>query len=223
LFIAESCKKGNKNMTNTKANEAARNLIKTAQETSKALADTAISTQERNLAFAQSVLENGIEVLKSHAESTRTLMQELVEQARKQQVGPESLQALVDSAVAAQERNTKLAQSILENGIAVLKSQVGVTHSLLQELGQQSQKQQDAFQTLAQESMEAYKDFLFAPLTFWQKALDATEAATLEGLENFQKATLQGMETIQKTAREAAPTTEKIARPTQSAARKTSE
>jgi hypothetical protein len=223
LFIAESCKKGNKNMTNTKANEAARNLIKTAQETSKALADTAISTQERNLAFAQSVLENGIEVLKSHAESTRTLMQELVEQARKQQVGPESLQALVDSAVAAQERNTKLAQSILENGIAVLKSQVGVTHSLLQELGQQSQKQQDAFQTLAQESMEAYKDFLFAPLTFWQKALDATEAATLEGLENFQKATLQGMETIQKTAREAAPTTEKTARPTQSAARKTSE
>jgi hypothetical protein len=223
LFIAESCKKGNKIMTNTKANEAARNLIKTAQETSKALADTAISTQERNLAFAQSVLENGIEVLKSHAESTRTLMQELVEQARKQQVGPESLQALVDSAVAAQERNTKLAQSILENGIAVLKSQVGVTHSLLQELGQQSQKQQDAFQTLAQESMEAYKDFLFAPLTFWQKALDATEAATLEGLENFQKATLQGMETIQKTAREAAPMTEKAARHTQSAARKTSE
>ena len=210
-------------MTNTKANEAARNLIKTAQETSKALADTAISTQERNLAFAQSVLENGIEVLKSHAESTRTLMQELVEQARKQQVGPESLQALVDSAVAAQERNTKLAQSILENGIAVLKSQVGVTHSLLQELGQQSQKQQDAFQTLAQESMEAYKDFLFAPLTFWQKALDATEAATLEGLENFQKTTLQGMETIQKTAREAAPTTEKTARSTQSAGRKTSE
>ncbi len=209
-------------MTNTKANEAARNLIKTAQETSKALADTAISTQERNLAFAQSVLENGIEVLKSHAESSRTLMQELVEQARKQQVGPESLQALVDSAVAAQERNTKLAQSILENGIEVLKSQIGVTHSLLQELGQQSQKQQDAFQTLAQESMEAYKDFLFAPLTFWQKALDATEAATLEGLENFQKATLQGMETIQKTAREAAPT-EKTARHTQSAARKTSE
>lgn len=209
-------------MTNTKANEAARNLIKTAQETSKALADTAISTQERNLLFAQSVLENGIEVLKSHAESSRTLMQELVEQARKQQVGPESLQALVDSAVAAQERNTKLAQSILENGIEVLKSQIGVTHSLLQELGQQSQKQQDAFQTLAQESMEAYKDFLFAPLTFWQKALDATEAATLEGLENFQKATLQGMETIQKTAREAAPT-EKTARHTQSAARKTSE
>src|SRR5205823_3442321 len=89
-------KKGNKNMTDTQANEAARNLMKSVQETNKAIADTAITTQERNLAFAQSVLENGIEVLKSHAESTRTLMQELVEQARRQKVGPESLQVLVD-------------------------------------------------------------------------------------------------------------------------------
>ena len=70
-------------MPDSKANEAARNLIKSVQETNKAIADTTITTQERNLAFAQSVLENGIEVLKSHAESTRTLMQELVEQARK--------------------------------------------------------------------------------------------------------------------------------------------
>src|SRR5207248_2024346 len=137
-------------MTDTKANETTRDLIKSVQETNKAIADTAVATQERNLAFAQSVLENGIEVLKSHAESTRTLMQELVEQARKQQVGPETLQALMDSAIAAQERNTRLAQSILENGIEVLKSQVNVTHSLIQELGQQFQKQQDAFQALAQ-------------------------------------------------------------------------
>src|SRR5947209_1459678 len=122
-------------MSDTKANEAARNLIKSVQETNKAIADTTITTQERNLAFAQNVLENGIEVLKSHAESTRTLMQELVEQARKQRLGPEGLQALVDSAIAAQERNTRLAQSILENGIEVLKSQVSVTHSLMQELG----------------------------------------------------------------------------------------
>src|SRR5215813_5286365 len=171
-------------MTDTKANEAARKLMSSVQETSKAIADTAVATQERNLAFTQSVLENSIEVLKSHAESTRSLMEELVEQARKQQVGPEGLQAVVDSAVAAQERNTKLAQSILENGIEVLKSQVGVTHSLVHELGQQYQKQQEAFQALAQESLEAYKDFLFAPVTFFQKAMDAAEVATREGMKN---------------------------------------
>ena len=141
-------------MTDTKATEATKKLIGSVQETSKALADTVVAAQEHNLAFAQSVLENSIEMLRSHAESSRTLIQELVEQAKQQQVGPEGLQAVVDSAITAQERNTKLAQGILENGIEVLKSQVDVTHSLLQELGQQYQKQQDAFQALAQESYQ---------------------------------------------------------------------
>jgi hypothetical protein len=199
-------------MTDTKASEATRKLMNSVQETSKAIADTTVAAQERNLAFAQSVLENSIEVLKSHAESTRTLMQELVEQAKKQQVGPEGLQAVVDSAIAAQERNTKLAQGIIENGIEVLKSQVGVTQSLMQELGQQYQKQQDAFQALAQESMEAYRDFLFAPLTFFQKAMNAAEVATREGMKNFQQMTQQGVEQFQKTTRQAASSTEKATR-----------
>lgn len=196
-------------MNSNRTNESAKNLVKIAQESSKALTDTAITTQERNLAFAQNVLENGIEVLKSHAESTRTLMQEMVEQARKQQVGPEGLQILMDGAVAAQERNTKFAQSVFENGIELLKSQIDVTHSLLLELEQQSQKGQATFQALAQESMDAYKDFLFAPLTFWQKALDTAESVTLEGLKNFQHATQQGMETMQKTTKQAVSLMEK--------------
>ncbi len=199
-------------MTDTKASEATKKLIGSVQETSKAIADTVVASQERNLAFAQSVLENSIEVLRSHAESSRTLIQELVEQAKKQQVGPEGLQAVVDSAIAAQERNAKLAQGILENGIEVLKSQVGVTQTLIQELGQQYQKQQEAFQALSQQSMEAYRDFLFAPLTFFQKAVDAAEVATREGMKNFQQMSQQGMEQFQKATRQAASATEKTAR-----------
>jgi hypothetical protein len=190
-------------MNADRTNEAAKTLAQLAQEGSKALTDTAITAQERNLAFAQSVLENGIEVLKSHAESTRTMMQELVEQARRQQVGPEGLQVLMDNAVAAQERNTKFAQSVFENGIELVKSQIDLTHSLLQEMEQQAQKRQATFQTLAQESMEAYKEFLFAPFAFWQKALDTAGSVTQEGLRNFQSATLQGMETMQKTTQQA--------------------
>ena len=199
-------------MTDTKASEATKKLISSVQETSKAIADTVVASQERNLAFAQSVLENSIEVLRSHAESSRTLIQELVEQTKKQQVGPEGLQSVVDSALAAQERNTKLAQGILEDGIDVLKSQVDVTHSFMQELGQQYQKQQEAFQALAQESMETYRDFLFAPLTFFQKAVDAAEVATREGMKNFQQMSQQGMEQFQKATRQAASATEKTAR-----------
>jgi len=198
-------------MTDTKANEATKKLIGSVQETSKALADTVVAAQEHNLAFAQSVLENSIEVLRSHAQSSRTLIRELVEQAKQQQVGPEGLQAVVDSTLAAQERNTKLAQGIIENGIEVLKSQVGVTQTLIQELGQQYQKQQEAFQVLAQESMEAYREFLFAPLTFFQKAMDAAEATTQEGMKNFQQMSQQGMEQFQKTTRQVASATEKAA------------
>jgi predicted nucleic acid-binding protein len=188
-------------MSDTKAYDATKNLVKSVQDTNKAVAETLVTSQERNLAFAQSVLENSIEVLKSHAESARSLMHELVDRAREQQIGPESLQAIVDSALATQERNTRLAQSVLENGVEVLKSQSNLTHSLIQEMAQQFQKQQEAFQTLAQESMEAYRDFLFAPLTFWQKAMSTTEAATMEGLKNFQKAVEEGLENFQKASK----------------------
>src|SRR5260370_25603133 len=98
-------------MADKHLNEATRILINSVQETNKAIAETAVSAQEKNLAFAQSVLENGIEVLKWNAESTRTLMQAFVEQARKQRVGPEGFQALGESTIEAQALNTKFAQS----------------------------------------------------------------------------------------------------------------
>jgi hypothetical protein len=195
-------------MTDTKASNATRNLIKSIQETNKAIADAAVVTQKHNLAFAQGILENSIKVLNSNAESTRAVLQDLIEQTRKQQAGPESFQALVDSAVATQERNIKLAQSVLEDGVEMLKDQVGVTHSLLQELEQQFQQQQKAFQTLTQESVEAYRDIIFAPLTFWQKALGAAEDASREGLKTWQKAATQGSEMFQETTRRAASMTE---------------
>ncbi len=196
-------------MDNNKTNETTKNLVKIIQESSNSLTDAAITTQEHNLTFAQGVFENGIEVLKGHAESTRTLIQEVIEQARKRQIGPESLQVLMNTTVDAQERNTKFAQNVLEGGVELLKSQINVTHSLLQDLEQQSQKRQSAIQSLAQDSMEAYKDFLSAPLTFWQKTLDTAESVTLEGLKNFQNATQQGVETMQKTTQQAASRMEK--------------
>lgn len=199
-------------MTDTKANEATRNLIKSVQDTNKAIADSTVSSQERTLAFARSVLESGIEVLRSHAESVRTMMQELVDQAKKQKLGSEGLQTLVDDTIAAQERNVRLAQSILENGAGVLKDQADATRDLMQELSQQFQKQQEAFLTMAQESIEAYRSFVLAPLNFWRKALSSVESATMDGLKNFQKVTEQGLEDMQKATRQAIATSEKAVR-----------
>ena len=199
-------------MADSKMNETTRELIDSLRETSKTIADSAIAAQEHNVAFAQNILENGVEVLKSHAESTRSLMQELSEQARKQPNWQEGFQAVVDSTVAAQERNTRFAQSVFENGIEVLKSQVGLTRGLMQELEQQAHKQQDAFQALARESWDAYLGFMRAPFSYYQRAFDTAQTTMREGVEDFKKAADQGVENLQKETRSTEKATQKASR-----------
>src|SRR6266516_3036286 len=79
-------------MADNKVNEAAGNLTESLRETNQAIVESTVEAQKRNLAFAQNTFENGIELLKSHADSTRNLISELAEQSQKQQ---ESFQALV--------------------------------------------------------------------------------------------------------------------------------
>ncbi len=72
-------------MAKNKVNEATWNLTTSLRETNEAIADSAVAAQERNVRFAQSTFENGIELLKSHAEGTRNLVQTVVEQSEQQQ------------------------------------------------------------------------------------------------------------------------------------------
>ena len=50
----------------------------------QSVTESMVAAQERNVQFVQGVLENGTEVLRSHVEGTRTLMQTLTEQSHKQ-------------------------------------------------------------------------------------------------------------------------------------------
>ena len=109
------------------------------QEASQAIVNGAAEAQELNLQYAQNTLENSIEVLKNYAEDTRHVIQELVEQSKPQQ---EVFQTVVNTALAAQERNVKLVQSMLENGTEVLKAHAKSSRDLVQTLAEQSQKQQ---------------------------------------------------------------------------------
>jgi len=93
-------------------------------------------------------------------------------------------QAVAESIGAIQEHNLKYAQGFLINGMEVLKSQVESTQILTQEVGQQIQKQQEAFQRLARESAGFYIDFFLAPLFYYQRAvrlaMEATETVMRE-------------------------------------------
>jgi Phasin protein len=181
-------------MAENTVNEATRNLIQSLRESNQAIVDSAVGAQERNAKFAQSVFENGIEVLKSHVESTRSLMQEV---GPKQQ---EVFQKVVDSAVAAQERNIQFAQGVFENGIEVLKSHAESTRSLTHTLLEQVQVQREAFRTLSQESVEAYGKFFTSPTSYLERALEFTETVTRQGVESYQKVAQQAREKSQATA-----------------------
>jgi len=54
------------------------------QEAVQAIANTALTAQQRTVQFAQNTYANGVEVLNHQAESARTLTQELVAQSKQQ-------------------------------------------------------------------------------------------------------------------------------------------
>src|SRR6266704_6851566 len=196
-FCRTSRKKVSKIVTRSqnKVNNAAWNLSISIRESNQAIADSAVSAQERNMKFAQSIFENSVELLKSHAEHTRSMMEEFVGEPEKSQA---LFQTMASSAVAAQERNVKFAQSFLQNGTEVLKSHGESTRALMQTLDEQSQKQQEAFQTLARETWDAYMGFFSSPFNYYQQTMETAESIAWQGVETAQKITRQGMEAAQK-------------------------
>jgi hypothetical protein len=119
----------------------------------------------------------------------------------------ETNQAMAASIVAAQERNMKRVQVVYQSALEALEGQAEGTHTLMEELRQHARRQQEIFQKMSSQevfqkavkvSMDTYMNFLRAPLTYYQQALEATEAATRQGLEYFQRAS----ESFQKSAQQ---------------------
>jgi len=186
-------------MAENKLYEATGNLTRSLRETNQAITESAVSAQERNMACAQNTFDNGIELLKSHVESTRALMREEVEQSRSQ---TPDFQAVVNSAITAQERNLRYAQSIVESEAELLKSHLNATRDLWQKLAEQSQKQQEAFQSLLHESVDMYVNFLFTPFSYYRQAVDTAESMAWQGIETAQKITQQGFEATRSATRQ---------------------
>jgi len=186
-------------MNKDKVNEAAWSLSKSVREVNQAIADSAVAAQERNLKFLQGVFETGVEVLKTQAEDTRALTQELVEQPQKEQG---IFQSVADSAVAAQERNVRYTQNVLQSGTELLKSHTESTRTLVQTMIEQTQKQQEAFQMLARESFDAHVEFLYAPFSYYEQTLETAESIARQGVETAQRITRQGIDAAQKATRQ---------------------
>ena len=145
----------------------------------------AVAAQQRSMGLAQDWSESVIETYRSQAESYRALTdamtssmealertlksQEETNRALKESL--DSYRNVVESAKETQERNMQLAQNFFENIVGTLRDQLESSRSLLLE---PAARQQELFQNLTQEWMEAYVRLLNAPLEFYRAGTQGT-------------------------------------------------
>ncbi len=67
-----------------KANKAAERLAETTRDSFGTVLDHAVGLQERNVRFAQGLVDDSIKELRSQVESNRVMTQELIDRAEKQ-------------------------------------------------------------------------------------------------------------------------------------------
>jgi DNA anti-recombination protein RmuC len=146
----------------------------------------AVAAQQRSVGLAQDWAQNVIETYRSQAESYRALTDamtssmEALERTLKSQEETnralkESLDSYRDVVVSAsetQERNLELAQNFFDTVVETLRDQLESSRSLLLE---PAARQQELFQNLTQEWIDAYVRLLNAPLEFYRASTERTE------------------------------------------------
>lgn len=110
----------------------------------------------------------------------------------------ETNRGITDSLVAAQERNLRFSQSIFENGIELLKSHSDSVSTLVEDTTEQYYKQQDAFQRLVRQSVNAYINFLLLPLSSYQRALETAGSITSQARESARRISRQEAEAAEQ-------------------------
>jgi hypothetical protein len=73
-------------MTEQQSHEGRNELRETMRSTSQLITQSLIEAQQRNLQFTQQTVEEAVEVLKSHAEATSSLLQQLEQQEAAQKL-----------------------------------------------------------------------------------------------------------------------------------------
>ena len=100
----------------------------------------------------------------------------------------ETSQNVADSLVTIQDYNLKFVQNIFLSWMDLLTQQTESMQRLQQQWGEQTRKQQDAFQRLIPASMQTYKGFLRALFPFSRQLVEVTETAMEQDGKESQKA-----------------------------------
>ena len=87
----------------------------------------------------------------------------------------DSYKVVIDHVVALQERNVRFAQGLVDASIKELRSQAESNQAITQELVDRAESQREAFQTLFEESVDAYVDLAYAPFSYYKEGLEAAK------------------------------------------------
>jgi hypothetical protein len=99
-------------------------------------------------------------------------------------------QAMAKRLAAAQARNVKYTQNLFESTIALLKSNMEDTRSLMEQWGpQEASQDSESYMNLFSAPFAAYKQMLEGVETTSRQMFEGVENLTKQSLESFQKAT----------------------------------
>ena len=87
----------------------------------------------------------------------------------------ESYKSIADRSVSAQELNAQLTQDFFNGVINNLRTQAEGNRALSEDLIEQQRKQREASRTLAQESVNAYTDFLNSMFAYYKGNLEEVQ------------------------------------------------
>src|SRR3712207_6773126 len=90
----------------------------------------------------------------------------------------ESYRTVADRGVQAQEQGAQLTEDFFNRVIENLRSQAEDNRQVTQQLADQQQRGVEAAQTLTQESVDAYMDFVNSMFSFWQGSAEQARRQT---------------------------------------------
>ncbi|MDP8947218.1 MAG: hypothetical protein M3N09_03825 [Actinomycetota bacterium] len=174
-------------MSEKERSEAARALSEAFGGPYRRVMQGAVDAQQRNVQLAQGWVEGLTGVLESQVEANRALTRAMesyanvVEEAlrgqeRTNHALTESLEAyreVVERTTALQERNTDLVQGFFGGVSAELREGMQNSQAVAKSLMDGSEQQMEAFQKMLGEAMDTYMNLLNAPLSLYQRNLEA--------------------------------------------------
>ena len=93
------------------------------------------------------------------------------------QTTKDSYQTVIDHTVGMQERNVRFAQGVVDNSIKELRQQAESNRAMTQEMVERAEKQRGALQSLIEQSVDSYMDFVYAPFSYYKEGLEYAKKA----------------------------------------------